>query len=913
MLDLANAFLQLANTPVGNFITQMILLTGVFWGGTGLIKAMQLIPNLVNTAAISFSVFGTAISFGAPQLAIIAAGIAAIITVAPTLSDWWLTLTGDVEHLTEKIEEANNVLVSNKEQLQSLEETPWYDRTPEIEEEIKKLEEENNVLQENIDKWRNRIYGASVNKEEEGSQYLITQKGAIRGKGSTQQEAVFDAIRNINEQGANYYGEATLEALENLGYTLEMTEAKFAEMSEIIVNEVADSINQFASGAEFTEEALNKLGIKINENILALEAEALAVKELAETGVPLTESQEKIVASYDKLTTIKTKLVGLVEEQSALNETTSLTVDQYYNLIQQYPELNLMISQTTNGFELETQALVDALVAGEDWAISLVKNQKDATNAAIEGVTKRIEYFRAEMEILKAVAGIGTSLASAEDVAKYNAYFEAYTIASGTLNKLNQYRAGFYKETPMSGTSTGSGTTKDPIEEQNKLFQEQLEILEDRLFFMQKSGASEEEQIAQLQKMQEEVHNQADWFRSQGLAEDSEYLRESGKKWIEYYEQIQEISEESAEKARQAWEDSINEQIDSLQDLADKYKTAFSYVANKVQEEIDVLEDQKEAIQQRYDDEIDALQSQNEELERQIELEEALDSLSRARQSKVMVYKDGRFQYVNDIDQVSEAQSNLDKLNREEALRQEIENLEESRDAEIANIDTKIEYWQKMQEEWSNAVDQYIDEQNRLIAEEILGIELEGDNWETRLKNLQEYVDEYNSILSQIQSAEESLSSGGGKESSSISSNISGGAIYPVAPGDSGGVTNSDGSWSPFPGGPIYRGGKAAGAFADGTLSAPGGLSLVGENGPELRVLGQGDGVIPSDITKNLWAWGTTTPSSMLSTFSGLSSIGHTMAVTIQNLNLPGVHDGQGFVDYMRNNFWRKTLQFQTS
>lgn len=46
-------------------------------------------------------------------------------------------------------------------------------------------------------------------------------------------------------------------------------------------------------------------------------------------------------------------------------------------------------------------------------------------------------------------------------------------------------------------------------------------------------------------------------------------------------------------------------------------------------------------------------------------------------------------------------------------------------------------------------------------------------------------------------------------------------------------------------------------AYATGTLSASGGISMVGENGPELKVTKPGDGIIPADVTKNLWAIGT--------------------------------------------------------
>jgi TP901 family phage tail tape measure protein len=41
-------------------------------------------------------------------------------------------------------------------------------------------------------------------------------------------------------------------------------------------------------------------------------------------------------------------------------------------------------------------------------------------------------------------------------------------------------------------------------------------------------------------------------------------------------------------------------------------------------------------------------------------------------------------------------------------------------------------------------------------------------------------------------------------------------------------------------------------AYASGTTSARGGLSLVGEHGAELRLLNQGDGIIPADLTERL-------------------------------------------------------------
>lgn len=919
---------------------------------------------------------GSAFSFSLPIILGASAAIASIITLAPHLSDWWKTLTGDVEYLSEKIDEANNSLETNKTRIEELNNTPWYDRTPEIEAEIEALERENAILNRNVSYWQGRMTsGGDVAYTTQG--YEVTkygQRSVDTFTGETLQEAA-EAAGVID--AANMSVEELNDKLKQLGYTVKETtvevdlgEDKWVEYAQNTI----DQLNSVTFAESGNVSMLNELGIKTNSLIASMQSQAEEYNKIIESGEELSESEQKILDLYNELIRARDSLTDLTNAHENLNKNVELTEEQYNSLVAIYPELKNKIEETTETYNLETQALIDGLVAGEDWAIGLAKQHKDLTKVAIENTMARINALLIEKETMAQMSTegitvedkissklgvpsvsemIGASSFVSQDFfnqvkqTQISEIDKEISKAKEALEKLRDLESGVISLGGSGISSSASSTKKDPLEEKNKLFQEQIEILEDQLYFMQKAGATEEEQIAHLQKMQQVVHEQADWFRSQGLSEDSEYLRERGKKWIEYYEEIAAISEESARKAKEAWEESLNAQIDELQKLAEDYEKAFSYVANKAQEEIDALEKQKDAIQQKYDDEIAALEEENDELERQIELEQALDNLARARQSKVMVYKDGRFQYVNDIDQVSEAQANLDKLQREEQLRQEIENLEESRDAEIAAIDTKIEYWQKMKEEWSDAVDQYTEEQDRLIAEQILGIELEGENWEKRLKNLQEYVDEYNSILAQMKAAQmaaDMVASGGSWAGSGDSAVIAAGSGMSASDqaaleqagkewyeaslkGDTAGMEAahekaesirndygySGGDWGneyiPTSNNSNYGSGPGGlpdwlDTYDSGTLSASGGLSLVGENGPELRVLGNQDGIIPADVTKNLWAWGKISPNALMS--GG-------MAITIQNLNLPQVTDGPSFVNFMRNNFWRKTLQFQTS
>lgn len=87
--------------------------------------------------------------------------------------------------------------------------------------------------------------------------------------------------------------------------------------------------------------------------------------------------------------------------------------------------------------------------------------------------------------------------------------------------------------------------------------------------------------------------------------------------------------------------------------------------------------------------------------------------------------------------------------------------------------------------------------------------------------------------------------------------------------------------------------------YARGTRNANSGLSVVGENGPELRVLNQGDGILPNNITDNLWRWGSMTPTDMLSSLAQKAQNWAQM-LNISNVTLPNVRDAQSFVTGLR-------------
>lgn len=89
--------------------------------------------------------------------------------------------------------------------------------------------------------------------------------------------------------------------------------------------------------------------------------------------------------------------------------------------------------------------------------------------------------------------------------------------------------------------------------------------------------------------------------------------------------------------------------------------------------------------------------------------------------------------------------------------------------------------------------------------------------------------------------------------------------------------------------------------YARGTTSAHSGISLVGEQGPELRVTKSGDGILPAAITQNLWSWGKLDPDKVLG--GVMHNLGN-LVFNNANLSFPNIRTGSDarlFVENLKN------------
>ena len=335
-----------------------------------------------------------------------------------------------------------------------------------------------------------------------------------------------------------------------------------------------------------------------------------------------------------------------------------------------------------------------------------------------------------------------------------------------------------------------------------------------------------------------------------------------------------------------------------------------------LEKERDAIQDVIDAINKKYDAQIEALEKVNDELEDEIELQQILEEMAKAKSTKKMVYKDGRFQYVDDLDAVATAQVKLDEYNRKKALKDQKEFIEKQRDAELAGYLEKRE----ILENEIKQLQDYNDTTSSIRQSAISDMESQASQAEAAAARIRAAQTLQTSPPPSSTSkphgggggtfSSTSKPHGGGSSTHTSSSGTThgggGGTYKPATSLPSGGVYMRDSAAVKKRAAELLSSGKASSVseafrlakagYAKGTTRASGGLSVVGEQGPELRVLNQGDGILPNQITKNLMAIGSNPQLFMQQPKGSCSTI-----VNVANVTLPDVKDASGFVSGLKN------------
>lgn len=1016
-LDLAKGALDLANNLPPAVIQFGLLSTGL----TGALTIMQQFAKNSNLLALvlgkatsgataatgAIGLFKGGLAGAIPTALALSAAIVAIYVAYQKYKEYTEQAARSVEDWQTDIDSANAKLEENKQKLEELNKTPWYDMSDDVYKEIESLEAENKALQEQIDKYeelkkkkqdsdaksnselafgktrydysdysfgedfwhgnvddRSGTYSGTGLKQKQFKVSGLTEQQAANmglylpdlNKAVKQAGTLADAYTILEQQTGK-----TREELESLGVSFSVADDFVLENAETYQNNLIPQLANYTNQLRETGE-ISKDDIAVAQSRIQAAGQIVkALEEEQKSGKTLTEEQKALIAAYYACVNAQQQAIdethGLTEAQQVFAKSCGKTNGELATLLTQYPELAAVVNDLGGAYGGTAESVGNAVS-------SMMGNNGRLLESTRSTVIQMINLLKAaaqaQASMLSTGYDIGTGSYSnkssytylyTQAKKQYQAGNESakatmekyeqlmveqgkmYNQTKGALDELTKLynTANTYGWDTNGGGSTGDTTgstgggggggssskTQTALEKQTTEYKNQISALEKQLSLLEEKGAAEKEQIEVMKKIQEKLHEQAQYYRSQGIAENDEMIVDLQISWQKYSKKIVELQQQAAEKVKEIWRKNLQSQIDSLSTRKDELENLFKGIASAADDEIDKLEKQKQAVEDKYDAQINALKETNNALNDQLELETAIDNLEKAKAQKVLVYKDGKYQYIDDADAVSEASSNLESVKRQQAQEAEQKRLEQLKDKEVADIEEQIKAWQDYRDSWTALYSDYSDTQNKLLAEQMLGTKLEGKNWKDRIGQLQEFRNEYNSLVSQIGNLQTQLDAGMNTDTTDWSQ------VWRDAENNKSLTQAERESIQNYAhaqkvqqmAGSGYTYDSASGTWnkhAKGTLNAPGGLTLVGEKGPELGILPKGSGVIPADITKNLWDWGKTNP---LDFFKGklMQESMQNQNISIQNLSLPEVTNGEEFVEYMRKNFWRKTIQFSTN
>lgn len=975
VLDLANGFLQLANTDLGRIVTQITLLTGVGWGATGLLQASKIIPSVISQfknfgaaaslAASGASGFFQALSVGGGVLTGILPVILAVATALAVGGALWKATEDSrksIDELNDSIETDNQKLQTNKERLAEINGMAWNDKTPDILAEKDALEKENAELQKQIDKYTELAKKqARQTLENAGTIETSYTEKTDRKTGRTRLEQTTTTVT-----GEEYYQkliDKLREYQDILNKTHELNDEQLADYQKTAseASRLADAINILNPDIMTATESERQLTYALADAQEAMSSASSYVsnyvdglyqtgQEAKKTGDALTEYVVNAIIDVNN-TDLSTnqKVSALQSIMSQADLTSTELVDKLANAIITVGNTNLDVS----GQIANLQAL--ALQAGYTAQAVAAVFGMDENTVSNQVRTSATGYMRSQW-----AKGNKISSEQAMAWAKKN-----YASSLWSSLKTSYTPTSPKVVTPGGGGGGGGGTSTSK----------------------------------QTQKNKEEAKDAV--------------------------KEVEKTAEDAVDNVSDSVSDALNEQKQMMQGVIDYY---VEYASRKIEE----LQDQIDAISDKYDQmledaedraqaQLDALEAQNDAVEDQITLQEKLNALDKAKNTMQMVFKDGQFVYQADADEVSKSQNELNAYYRqkdyenrkkyiEDSLKAEKDYIETLRKNETAALEEEKARWEEYKEGWSNLTSEYEFQQNKLLADQMFGADQENATWQTRLANLQSFVSQYNSLMGSLSSFGGGGASGGASGAGGTAGGVWGTGndnlntwdlnsaynsiweegvdygelledaikkgygidwISGVAGqrnaklkalglegqvestqelfdrlvkqyGYSGGYSGAGGTINGGTGNlsdnevirdttstrtenransimdEIERNSKAwfdadeeerkrlhernellrkkleSGRYASGTTSAKGGISMVGEQGPELRVLNQGDGIIPADITRNLMKIG-----SDPRWFANRSSAGNTI-LNVANVSLPSVRNAQQFVDGLK-------------
>ena len=799
-LSTGTSVLKAFNNDIGVTVTQFGLLTGVLTGGISLIGQFGTNLTAATPVLSKFSASFAALGASSP---LVAAGIAAVTVVLVKLIGHFKEINKYADDLNDAFEEANDTFKTTESTVKGTSNTlkAYTDRLKELEKTTNRTDAEQIEFSNIIDLLNEKIPNLNLyldettgklnlqtkeiyNQIDAWEQLSLTQ--AYQDAVSSKQRAYAEAQVNLATEQARKKSLETEFAQKKSEYDAIYAWENFTQNNAIIGSkdwferrkELTDLQKEIAK-SESTIKKLNKALEQNKEDYL--NASRAANEFIAGQKRQQAEEQSRIDAPNE--------LVGVDIEENEVAESpfgdksySDWLKEQKHALntgkIQEadfYASLQAMLNKYTDESIISTEERWDAEEEIFKYQQNLTKEQQRAYEKAVRDAESAAKA-KAQAE-KQAINDVKTEFAAWQDE-------QDYLLTTGQITEVEYYdnlkakNDELFKDKEDFQSQYWTNLEKiykweqQQIENQKKAkvteFDEWLkaqdhalamgEITEDEYYTALKKKNDEyfQDDLANLDKYWK---NEESWYKwkKQQIEEIHEAAKAALDAEIEKEKQRLELKKTEAETRKAQ----LEAQQDEIEQLADYIQTIADAEIGKIDEKISTLKDEADAITAKYKEQIDALEEQNQAIDDQISKQKLLEALAKAQQSKKYVFKDGRFQYVDDVDAIASAQEQLDEFNREQALQEKTKQLEKQRDLELEQnqlaqkaLEDEKKRWEEYKQGWSNITNAYTEQQNALLAQQKLGIDVEKATWDERLSNLESFKNQYISLAAQIKAAE---------------------------------------------------------------------------------------------------------------------------------------------------------------
>lgn len=476
---------------------------------------------------------------------------------------------------------------------------------------------------------------------------------------------------NIDNSMLDGLRKSFAEIEEGIGITFDAS--KLESFFDALTSDYADS----EEGAKQVQQAFGDLATAYFYSTETLEhlneetAESIA-KQLEEMGV--ANAQEVVYnALNEKTQELALEKQFLAETGKEVADATQQDIDEFLaeattsDVCARELTILALKKAAVNGVFLDTSADITNLlslaqsagIATENLSL-LARAKSGLALAESQGNEAMVSYYTGKIEELGKKAQ--------EDILQFDKH------------KLDFKGAGGRK------SGSGSGSSKSSKDTHKEAYDKELKELERR----HKLGTASDEEY---------------WKARMGLNE--KFFGESSGMHETYLEEYQKNEEDILEGIKKLWEDYYEERKNNLKDLISYAEKLYDKEIDSLESDIKALEEKRDAEKNQWQDKIDAigdeinaLEEANEERERAIDLQNKQWALQKAmHQRTILLYSETKgMHYAADDKAIRDSQNDLDSTEHDSkvaGLKKQQEDLEKQLDAILETYDSQIEAIEK--------------------------------------------------------------------------------------------------------------------------------------------------------------------------------------------------------------------------